>query len=66
MISNETCRKIANVYGTPTYVFDTEALQKRVRAISEIFGEKVTLCYSIKANPFLIPAMLDVVDLLEV
>ncbi len=66
MISNETCRKIANVYGTPTYVFDTEALQKRVRAIAEIFGPKVTLCYSIKANPFLIPAMLDVVDHLEV
>ena len=57
---------IASEYGTPTFLFDTEALRKRMADIKEIVGEKVHLCYSIKANPFLIPAMLECVEKLEV
>ena len=57
---------MAEKYGTPTYVFDTHALQERVREIRSLFGEQVSLCYSIKANPFLIPAMMEVTDHLEV
>ncbi len=57
---------IAVEYGTPTFLFDTEALCKRMADIKEIVGEKVHLCYSIKANPFLIPAMLECVEKLEV
>ncbi|MBQ8039010.1 MAG: alanine racemase, partial [Lachnospiraceae bacterium] len=57
---------IAVEYGTPTFLFDTEALRKRMADIKEIVGEKVHLCYSIKANPFLIPAMLECVEKLEV
>ena len=49
---------IAKTYGTPTYVFDTEAFGRRLEAVRDIFGEKVALCYSIKANPFLIPSAL--------
>ncbi len=66
MMKNETLIEIAQQYGTPSYVFDTKALRERVRQITEIVGEKVKLCYSIKANPFLIPAMLEVVPHLEV
>ena len=57
---------IAAEYGTPTFLFDTEALCKRMTNIKEIVGEKVHLCYSIKANPFLIPTMLECVEKLEV
>lgn len=57
---------IAKEYGTPTFLFDTEALQKRMALVKEIVGDNVHLCYSIKANPFLIPAMLDCVEKLEV
>ena len=53
-------------YGTPTFVFDADALQARVRAIEEIFGPDIALCYSIKANPFLISAMRGLVGTLEV
>lgn len=64
---NETAlKKIAEEYGTPAFVFDTKALKQRMAAIKEIAGEKVHLCYSIKANPFLIPAMLECVEKLEV
>lgn len=65
-MKNETLIEIAQKYGTPSYVFDTKALQERMQKIAEIVGEKVKLCYSIKANPFLIPAMLEAVPHLEV
>lgn len=59
-------KKIAEEYGTPSFLFDTVALKERMTAIKEIVGEKVHLCYSIKANPFLISTMLECVEKLEV
>ena len=53
-------------YGSPIYVFDTQELKTRVKDIAGIWGDKVKLCYSIKANPFLMKDMLEVVDKLEV
>ncbi|MBP3657062.1 MAG: alanine racemase [Clostridia bacterium] len=61
-----TLGRIAAQYGTPTFVFDEDALAARMRAVKEIVGESVHLCYSIKANPFLIPAMQQLTELLEV
>ena len=57
---------IAKEYGTPSFVFDTAALTARMREIKAIVGDSVHLCYSIKANPFLIPAMRELVETLEV
>lgn len=59
-------KKIASEYGTPAFLFDTETLRARMSEIKEIVGEKVHLCYSIKANPFLIPTMLECAEKLEV
>lgn len=58
--------EIAALHGTPSYVFDLDALTQRAAAIREIFGESVSLCFSIKANPFLISAMAEAVDKIEV
>lgn len=57
---------IAREFGTPSFVFDESALACRMREIKAIVGDSVHLCYSIKANPFLIPAMQNLVELLEV
>ena len=57
---------IAREFGTPSFVFDESALACRMREIKEIVGDSVHLCYSIKANPFLIPAMTNLVEMLEV
>lgn len=57
---------IAARFGTPSFVFDTCALARRMREIKAIAGDSIRLCYSIKANPFLIPAMRELVELLEV
>ena len=59
-------QQLAAAYGTPTFVFDVDALQARVHAIQAVFGPDIRLCYSIKANPFLLPAMSAVTARLEV
>ena len=65
---NEELAKIAQNYGTPSFIFDISLLKKRMEAIKNLCGNKIHLCYSIKANPFLIPAMLSLegVEKLEV
>ncbi len=49
--------EIAARYGTPCFVFDEAQLKRRMEAIRAITGDAFSLCYSVKANPFLIPAM---------
>ena len=57
---------IAARFGTPCFVFDEDALAQRMREIKRLVGDSVHLCYSIKANPFLLPAMRELTELLEV
>ncbi len=57
--------QIFKEFGVPTFVFDEDELVTRVRAIKDILGD-IPLCYSIKANPFLIPALISEVDRFEV
>ena len=66
MLNEKELKEIAEQYGTPCYVFDLASLKKRVEEMRKIAGGKYHLCYSIKANPFLIPAMAELVDCLEV
>ena len=65
-MDKQTLAAIAAAYGTPCFVFDEAALAARMREIKAIVGDSVHLCYSIKANPFLIPAMQQLTELLEV
>ena len=69
MMNNTELQKIADEYGTPAFLFDTDELRERVKNIRNILNDgqdKIGLCYSIKANPFLIPSLIDAVDKLEV
>ena len=66
MLEEKELKEIAEQYGTPCYVFDLASLKQRVAEMRKIAGGKYHLCYSIKANPFLIPAMAELVDHLEV
>ena len=63
---HQSLLRILKLYGTPLYIFDTGAFIERLRAVKNILGPEIYLCYSVKANPFLIPAALQVVDKLEV
>ena len=40
-MTDASLQKIAATYGTPTFVFDTDALQARVRAIQAIWGREI-------------------------
>ena len=51
---------------TPSYVFDIDEFTKRANLVKENFGEKTGLCFSIKANPFLLRDIPDVFDKIEV
>lgn len=57
---------IAKNYPTPCFIFDLEEVTQRVKKMREIVGGEYHLCYSIKANPFLIPTMEKITDKLEV
>lgn len=65
-MTDEELQKIAETYGTPVYVFDIKAFRTRINEIKKIVGDKVHLCYSIKANPFLITEMPCEIEHLEV
>lgn len=65
-MTKELLSQVAKEYGSPAFLFDTEALKCRMQEIKSIVGEEISLCYSIKANPFLIDTMLSCVDKLEV
>lgn len=49
----------------PAYVFNTDEFEARAGLVKKYFGEKTGLCFSIKANPFLlseIPAIFDKIE----
>lgn len=51
---------------TPSYIFDIDEFEKRARLVQESFGDKIKLCFSIKANPFLLGNLSTVFDKIEV
>lgn len=65
-VSDEELYEIASNWGTPSFVFDLEGFRTRLLACREIVGETVSLCYAMKANPFLINAAAECVSKLEV
>jgi diaminopimelate decarboxylase len=69
MPDNNTFKEIADKYGTPAFVFDVDELRDRAYKIKELLNsgtDRIGLCYSIKANPFIIPCISDIADMFEV
>ena len=56
-MDREILLQIAEKYKTPLYIFDMDEFSKRAKLVKDAFGEEVHLCYSIKANPFLLYKM---------
>ena len=57
---------LAESLPTPAYVFDSDLFAERAVQVREAFGPKTGLCFSIKANPFLLGCLPDVFDKIEV
>ncbi len=65
MLEDKIIEQLSNEHSTPCFVFDEQALTERAQAIRGLLGD-ISLCYSVKANPFLIRALLPFVDYFEV
>lgn len=65
-MDNQTLLHLAERYQTPLYVFDTDLFRERAEMVKTAFGENVNICYSIKANPFLLGAIPECFSNLEV
>lgn len=59
---NETLHKL----GTPAYVFDTDIFAERAELVKKAFGDKVQICFSIKANPFVLADLPECFSKIEV
>jgi diaminopimelate decarboxylase len=66
MIGVNELKEIAIKCGTPSYIFDTDVLCERIDKMQEILGCGVTVCYAMKANPFLIGTLDKKLDKFEV
>ena len=64
-MNTEALRTVAATYGTPTYIFDVREVEARIRLLRSLLPEDTGLCFAVKANPFLIPYVADLVDRLE-
>ena len=52
--------------GSPAYIFSEQLFIERAQLVRSAFGEKVGLCFSIKANPFLLAFTDDIFSRIEV
>ncbi|MCQ2513802.1 MAG: diaminopimelate decarboxylase [Ruminococcus sp.] len=59
-------KELSSKVATPSYVFDLDVFQKRAEFVKEQFGDKIGLCFSIKANPFLLGRLPECFDKIEV
>ena len=57
---------IARQITTPAYCFDGRVFARRAQQVRDAFGPGIGLCFSIKANPFLLWALPDIFDRIEV
>lgn len=66
MINSEWIKGVVKKFETPLYLFDLAELKGRVGEIRKHLGGDIELCYAMKANPFLISYLDEVVDRFEV
>ncbi len=65
-MNDSMLNKLTEDFLTPAYIFNTDEFKARVASVKSILGEKISLCYSIKANPFLINNIPDEFKYVEV
>lgn len=56
---------LLQTYRTPFYLFDVEQAARRIRTMRTFLPKNVTLCYAVKANPFLAGEISGMVERLE-
>ena len=62
----EDNKKILVDIGTPSYIFDLNIFNDNIRCMRENIQRDTSICYAMKANPFIVKYLSDKVDRLEV
>ncbi len=65
-MNKQLLNKLLAEVKTPSYIFDIDEFEKRARLVKDCFGEKTSICFSIKANPFLLGNLPDIFEKIEV
>ncbi len=65
-MEEQIVKKIAQEYGTPTYVFDIPKVNDRIKYLKTLLPKNVLLCYAIKANTFIVKDIEENIDRFEV
>jgi diaminopimelate decarboxylase len=65
-MTREKLSQLLPQLGTPAYIFDLDAFARRAEMVRRYFGDTIGLCFSIKANPFLLKYLPAVFDRIEV
>lgn len=50
-MNHKMINELSNLYGTPNYLYDLSKVEYRLNVLKDCLGDKVTIFYSIKANP---------------
>ena len=66
MMNINKLKELLPSVGTPSYIFDLDLFEKRAALVKKYFGDTIGLCFSIKANPFLLGRMPAQFDKIEV
>lgn len=64
-MNSEALQDIAASFATPAFIFDADEFGRRAKNVKSAIGD-AALCYSIKANPFLLACLPEEIDSVEV
>lgn len=59
-------KKLINEVSTPFYVFDINVLRDRIDYLKSMMPENVHLCYAMKANPFVVKEIDEIIEKYEI
>lgn len=59
-------KKLINEVSTPFYVFDIDVLRERIDYLKSMMPENVHLCYAMKANPFVVKEIDEIIEKYEI
>ena len=62
----DALKKATREVASPAYIFSAGAFAGRAKMVKEAFGEDTDICYSIKANPFLLAVLPEEFSKIEV
>ena len=65
-MTDEQLMTLAEEYQTPMHIFDMDVLKKRVAFLKNHLPARVSLCYAVKANTFIIKELCGQVERFEV